>query len=40
MKLDSEPVYGNNDKYIKTYRDKIKTIFKYEKFQKKRKYFK
>ena len=39
MKLDSEPVYGNNDKYIqtkiKTYRDKIKTIFKYEKFQKK-----
>ena len=38
MKLDSEPVYGNNDKQIKTkiktYRDKIKSVFKDKKVPK------
>ena len=32
IKFDSEPVYGNNDKHIKTktklYGDKVNTIFK------------
>ena len=39
IKFDSEPVYGDNDKYIKTkiklYRDKINTNFQGKKYQKK-----
>ena len=39
IKSDSEPVYGSNDKYIKTkrkiYRDKVNIIFKPKKYQKK-----
>ena len=39
IKFDSEPVYGDNDQYIKTkiklYEDKIKQIFKAKKFQSK-----
>ena len=38
-KFDSEPVYGDNDKYIKTkiksYGDKINTNFQGKKYQKK-----
>ena len=37
--FDSEPVYGDNDKYIKTkiktYGDKVNNIFKAKKYQKK-----
>ena len=39
IKFDSEPVYGDNDKYIKTkinlYGDKINTNFQGKKYQKK-----
>ena len=39
MKFDSEPVYGDNDKYrktkIKIYRDKVNTNFQSKKYQKK-----
>ena len=39
IELDSKPVYGDNDKYIKTkinlYGDKIKTNFQSKKYQKK-----
>ena len=39
IKFDSEPVYGDNDKYIKTkiklYEDNINTNFQGKKYQKK-----
>ena len=39
INFDSEPVYGDNDKYIKTkirlHGDKIKQTFKAKKYQKK-----
>ena len=39
IKFDSEPVYGDNGKYIKTkinlYGDKINTNFQGKKYQKK-----
>ena len=39
IELDSKPVYGDNDKYIKTkinsHGDKIKTHFQSKKYQKK-----
>ena len=39
IKFDGEPVYDDNDKYmkakIKSYRDKENTIFKAKKYQKK-----
>ena len=39
MKFDSEPVYGDNDKYIKTkiklYGDKVNKKFQGKKYQKK-----
>ena len=39
IELDSKPVYGDNDKYMKTkiksYQDKINTNFKEKKYQKK-----
>ena len=39
IEFDSEPVYGDNDKYIKTkiksYGDKINTNFQGKKYQKK-----
>ena len=38
IKIDSEPVYGNNDEYIitniKIYRDKVNTNFHYQKIPK------
>ena len=40
IKLDSEPFYGDNDKYIKTkiksYGDKVNTNFQGKKYQKKK----
>ena len=40
IEFDSEPVYGDNDKYIKTkikiYGDKVNTNFMVEKYQKKK----
>ena len=40
VKFESEPVYGDNDKYIKTktkiYGDKVNTNFNVKKYQKKK----
>ena len=40
IEFDSEPIYGDNDKYIKTkikiYGDKVNTNFMVEKYQKKK----
>ena len=36
IKFDSEPLYGDNDKYIKTYGDSVITIFQGKKSRKKR----
>ena len=42
VKFESEPVYGDNDKYIKTkikiYGDKVNTNFNGKKYQKKKLY--